>query len=64
MERLEAFRRTARPHAAGTGVQLAGGTAVVSSIIAGATRPEQVEANVRAAGWVLRAEELAEIDRT
>lgn len=35
---------------------------VVSSIIAGATRPEQVEANVRAAGWALDAAELAEID--
>jgi aryl-alcohol dehydrogenase-like predicted oxidoreductase len=36
---------------------------LVSSIIAGATRPEQVEQNVRAAGWKLSAEDLAEIDR-
>jgi aryl-alcohol dehydrogenase-like predicted oxidoreductase len=35
----------------------------VSSIIAGATKVEQVEANVRAADWVLTAEELAAIDR-
>jgi aryl-alcohol dehydrogenase-like predicted oxidoreductase len=35
---------------------------VVSSVIAGATKPEQVEANVKAAGWALSAEELAEID--
>ena len=35
----------------------------VASIIAGATRPEQVEQNARAAGWALSAEELAEIDR-
>ncbi|KFC70905.1 Oxidoreductase [Bosea sp. LC85] len=35
---------------------------VVSSVIAGATRPEQIEANVKAAGWKLNAEELAEID--
>jgi aryl-alcohol dehydrogenase-like predicted oxidoreductase len=35
----------------------------VSSVIAGATRPEQVEANVRADGWKLSAEELAEVDR-
>lgn len=34
----------------------------VSSIIAGATKPEQIEANVRAVGWELTAEELQEID--
>ena len=36
---------------------------VVSSVIAGATRPEQVAANVKAAEWKLSAEELAEIDQ-
>jgi len=36
---------------------------VVASVIAGATSPEQVEQNIRAAEWVLSAEELAEIDR-
>jgi aryl-alcohol dehydrogenase-like predicted oxidoreductase len=35
---------------------------VVSSVIAGATRPEQVAVNVKAADWALTAEELAEID--
>jgi len=35
----------------------------VASVIAGATRPEQVAANVAAAGWRLAAEDLAEIDR-
>ena len=35
----------------------------VASVIAGATKPEQVEQNVAAAGWTLGAEELAEIDR-
>jgi aryl-alcohol dehydrogenase-like predicted oxidoreductase len=35
----------------------------VGSIIAGATRPEQIDANVRATGWALSAEELAEIDK-
>lgn len=35
----------------------------VPSVIAGATKPEQVEANVRAAEWLLTPEELAEIDR-
>jgi aryl-alcohol dehydrogenase-like predicted oxidoreductase len=35
----------------------------VSSVIAGATKPEQVTANVKAVGWKLSAEDLAEIDR-
>jgi len=34
----------------------------VSSVIAGATRPEQVEQNARAAEWRLTAEEMAEVD--
>jgi aryl-alcohol dehydrogenase-like predicted oxidoreductase len=36
---------------------------VVLSVIAGATKAEQVEANARAIDWVLSPEELAEIDR-
>jgi aryl-alcohol dehydrogenase-like predicted oxidoreductase len=35
----------------------------VSSIIAGATSPEQLEQNVRAVAWVLTKEDLMEIDR-
>ena len=35
----------------------------VASVIAGATRPEQVEANVRAVECNLTPEDLAEIDR-
>ena len=35
----------------------------VASVIAGATSPAQVEANVRAASWSLTAEDLAEVDR-
>jgi len=35
----------------------------VASVIAGATKPEQVEQNVRAANWTLTVEDLAEIDR-
>ena len=35
----------------------------VSSVIAGATLPEQVSANVAAGGWMLTTEELAEVDR-
>jgi aryl-alcohol dehydrogenase-like predicted oxidoreductase len=36
---------------------------IVGSIIAGATSPEQVEANVKAASWSLTADELADIDK-
>ena len=35
----------------------------VASVIAGATRVEQVEQNVKAIGWALSADETAEIDR-
>ena len=37
--------------------------APVASVIAGATKPEQVQANVAAGQWVLNTEELAEVDR-
>ena len=33
-----------------------------ASVVSGATRPEQVEQSVRAAGWRLTAEELAAVD--
>jgi aryl-alcohol dehydrogenase-like predicted oxidoreductase len=36
---------------------------VVASVIAGATKPEQLEANAKAAEWVLSKEDLAEIDK-
>ncbi|RYX98572.1 MAG: aldo/keto reductase [Bradyrhizobiaceae bacterium] len=35
----------------------------VSSVIAGATRIEQIEQNVKAASWKLSAEDMAEIDK-
>jgi aryl-alcohol dehydrogenase-like predicted oxidoreductase len=35
----------------------------VCSVICGATKPEQVEQNVKAAGWALNAEDLAEVDK-
>ena len=35
----------------------------VASVIAGATRPDQVEQNARAAGWALTDEDMQEIDR-
>lgn len=36
---------------------------IVASVIAGATKPEQVEQNVKTAGWNLSPEDLAEIDK-
>ena len=39
------------------------GRPAVASIIAGATRPEQVEQNVRAVSWRLMPEDMEEIDR-
>lgn len=35
----------------------------LASVIAGATKPEQIDMNVKAADWKLSADELAEIDR-
>ncbi len=36
---------------------------IVACVIAGATRPEQLEANVKATDWALSTDELREIDR-
>jgi aryl-alcohol dehydrogenase-like predicted oxidoreductase len=38
------------------------GQPVVASVMAGATNPEQVEANVHAAAWTLSPQDLAEVD--
>jgi len=35
----------------------------LTSVIAGATRPEQVEQNVKAASWKLSAADVAEVNR-
>ncbi len=62
VERLSKFA-TARGH---TLLELAfswlAARPTVSSIIAGATKPEQVEMNVKAAEWALSHEDMAEID--
>jgi aryl-alcohol dehydrogenase-like predicted oxidoreductase len=63
VERLRAFTE-ARGH---TMLELAfswlAARPQVASVIAGATRVEQVEQNVKAIGWHLSAEDMAEIDR-
>jgi len=63
VEKLQAFAR-ARGH---TVLELAfswlAARPQVASVIAGATRVEQVEQNVKAIGWSLSADEMTEIDR-
>jgi aryl-alcohol dehydrogenase-like predicted oxidoreductase len=63
VERLEAFCKE-RGH---TLLELAfswlAANPVNSSIIAGATRPEQLEQNVKAVGWKLTPEDLAAVDQ-
>ena len=63
VEKLEAFVK-ARGHSM---LELAfswlAARPTVGSIIAGATKPEQIEANVKAADWELSAEDMAEIDK-
>jgi len=66
MSVVESLRRTAERHERST-LELAFSwllrTDVVASVIAGATRPEQVRANAAAANWQLSKETLDEIDR-
>jgi aryl-alcohol dehydrogenase-like predicted oxidoreductase len=63
VEKLQAFAQT-RGH---TMLELAfswlAALPQVASVIAGATRVEQVEQNVKAIGWSISAEEIAEIDK-
>ncbi|MCK1737415.1 aldo/keto reductase [Bradyrhizobium sp. 138] len=63
VEKLQAFAR-ARGHSM---LELAfswlAARPQVSSVIAGATRVEQIEENVKAIAWKLSAEEMAEIDK-
>jgi aryl-alcohol dehydrogenase-like predicted oxidoreductase len=63
VEAIEAFAE--RRGIAPIDVAIAGLAAqpAVASVIAGATRPEQIEANVAALRWSPSAEDLAELDR-
>jgi aryl-alcohol dehydrogenase-like predicted oxidoreductase len=63
VERLETFAETRGRTLLELAFSWLAARPCVSSIIAGATKPEQLDANVRAAGWVLTANELLEIDR-
>ena len=65
-ERLERLERFADEHGVPLLSVAIGGLAAmpaVASVIAGATKPEQVRANVAAGEWVPSADELAELTR-
>ena len=64
VERLEAFAQSGGHSILELALSWLASLDYVGSIIAGATRPEQVTANAAAASsWRLSAEELAEVDR-
>ena len=54
---LAGFGRFGRHHA-----NVLASHPAVGSVIAGATKPEQVISNAESAGWVLTAEERADVD--
>jgi aryl-alcohol dehydrogenase-like predicted oxidoreductase len=61
VEKLEAFAREAGHSLLELAFSWLAGQPRVSSVIAGATSAEQIEQNVRAAGWALSAEERARV---
>ena len=63
VERLEAFANLCGRTLLDLAFSWLAAQPCVSSIIAGATKPEQLEANIRAEGWALTPVELQEIDR-
>ena len=66
LDRLEALIGWARQHGVTVLDVAVGGLAALpgcSSVIAGATSPEQVKANAAAAAWIPSADELADLDR-
>jgi aryl-alcohol dehydrogenase-like predicted oxidoreductase len=62
LEQLEAFCKSRGRTMVELAFSWLAAQPVISSIIAGATKPEQLDANINAANWKLTAEELAEID--
>ena len=63
--KVEKLRRSAMPAArpAELAFSWLAAKPYVASVIAGATKPEQLEQNIRATEWKLSAEELAEVDK-
>ncbi|MGC8627811.1 MAG: aldo/keto reductase [Acidimicrobiales bacterium] len=63
VDRLDAFARERGHSVLELAIAWLLARRVVASVIAGATRPEQVRANARAASWELSAADLVEVDR-
>jgi len=63
LEQLEAFCKARGRTLVELALSWMAAQPVIPSVIAGATRPEQLESNVKAVGWKLSPEDLAEIDR-
>ena len=61
VQRLENFATEREHSVADLAIAWLSAQSAVSSVIAGATKPEQVEANVEAGSWTLTAEEVAEV---
>lgn len=62
VERLTAFARDRGHSLLDLAMSWLAGLPHLASVIAGATKPEQVQANVDAAGWVLTGDERAQVD--
>jgi len=62
LERLEAFCAKRGKSLLELAFSWLASRAPVSSIIAGATRPEQIDANVKAVGWKLQQDEITALD--
>ena len=62
VERLTAFAAERGHTLLELAVSWLAGLPQMASVIAGATTPEQVRANVAAAGWKLSDDEMAEVD--
>jgi aryl-alcohol dehydrogenase-like predicted oxidoreductase len=61
VERLQRFAKERGHSLLELAISWLASNPLVASVISGATRPEQVQANVTAASWTLTGEELAEI---
>jgi aryl-alcohol dehydrogenase-like predicted oxidoreductase len=63
LERLDKFARDHNHTLLELAVGWLASQPQVSSVISGATSPEQVTENVKAGNWKLTSEELAEVDK-
>jgi aryl-alcohol dehydrogenase-like predicted oxidoreductase len=63
LEALEAFAQARGVTMLDLAIGGLAGNPVVSSVIAGATKPEQIRANAAAGNWKPTAEDMAELSR-